>query len=62
MKCEKHNVVEIIIEPSDEAIDFTDFVREVLEYEMAKVGVTACFIGLERTEDKSDVNKLPRVK
>lgn len=44
--------VKLIIEPAEEAIDFTDFVREVLEYQMARVYVIACSVRLEKPQDK----------
>lgn len=44
--------VEVIIEPSEETIDFTDFVREVLEYQMVRVCAIACFVDLERPQEK----------
>lgn len=53
----KSNVIEVIIEPSEETVDFTDFVREVLEYQMARVGVIACSVNLERPQGKLKSSK-----
>lgn len=47
---EKIRKVELIIEPSEETIDFTDFVREILEFQMVRACVVSCFVNLEKPQ------------
>ena len=47
----------VIIEASDETIDFVDFVEQVLDYPMNKLTVLACQILLERASEPKGSSK-----
>lgn len=44
----KSKVIKVMVVPSEETVDFVDFVDEVLGYQMVRTDAIACLIVLER--------------